>query len=109
MSVRSSSVENLVDLSIDGGSSFVGGEDGTLECQCLRISTGFSFPLITVENLVVVTDFEGDVLDVLCLVVHVDKIDALLDVVIETSRRIRQKLTLILGPSYPSSLVCFCV
>lgn len=45
MSVRLGAPESLADLPIDGSSSLVGGEAGNLECQYLRVGTGFIFPL----------------------------------------------------------------
>jgi len=62
MSVRSERLEILVDLLFASCSSPLGGEDGSLECQRLRVGTGFTFPPITLENHGVVTNFEGDVL-----------------------------------------------
>jgi len=62
MSVDLGHLESLVDLPTGGSSSLVGGEDGTLECRRFRVGTGFTFPLITLENPIVVSDFEGDAL-----------------------------------------------
>jgi hypothetical protein len=49
------------------------------------------------------------VLDVLYMYTEEDKISTLLDALIETTHRIRQKLMWILGPSKLRSLVSFCV
>jgi hypothetical protein len=59
MSVRLGPSKSLADFSIGGSSSLVGGEVGTLECQHLRVGIVFTLPLMTMENHVVVTDFEG--------------------------------------------------
>jgi len=44
MSVQSECLEVSVDLLFGGCSSPVGREDGSLECQRLRVGTGFTFP-----------------------------------------------------------------
>jgi len=62
MIVRLGHLEGLVDLSLGGISFPVGGEDSSLEFQDLRIGTGFKFPIVTLDNPIVVTGFEGYVL-----------------------------------------------
>jgi hypothetical protein len=61
MSVRPGHLEGSFDSLFGGNPSPVSGVDGSPERQGLRVGTGFTFPLITLENHVVVTDFEGDV------------------------------------------------
>ena len=64
------------------------------------VEKSFEFPLLKEELFVGFIVF-----DVLCLFENVDKITALLDTMIETAHRIRQKCMWILGPSDPSILV----
>ena len=62
------------------------------------VGKSFEFPLLIVELSIALF-----VPDVLCLVVHVDRRTAHSNIMKETTHKIRQKLTWILGPLDPSS------